>query len=307
MIRCRDCRGLLVEMDSEFTLASNVAVSTQPTCSHCGTAVDTLGDDCPRCAAELLDDLLKGPAESSAATTSIESKSGIRQRSDSAHPGSRPANSRVPSNSNQADDRLRPESHDGEQRTAVATARRRKRRDIVAASSDTAQGNAVDTSAARLALLALLTDADATLRAEIAVALGKLGDKAAVAPLERHMADPDVNVRRAVAAALVQLGHPKGEQLIEIAERKPAASVLTEAKSTTAAKPKRSEGGLRLTRGLLTKVGAAIVMIAVAAGGTWYAMNNSAAPARRTRKAKSVTAKKLAALPSRAALVLNFT
>src|SRR5262249_57330451 len=88
------------------------------------------------------------------------------------------------------------------------------------ATDPTTTNTPVETTAACTALLASLSTADTALRCEIAAALGKLGDKAALGPLDRFMADPDIRVRRAVAAALLQLGPPKGETLLAIAQRK---------------------------------------------------------------------------------------
>jgi len=108
------------------------------------------------------------------------------------------------------------------------------------------------------------------------------------------MVDPEVEVRRAVAAALVQLGHAKGKTLLEIAERTPAAAVLGGTRSTAAVRPRRSGGGFRLGSGVTAKLTTAFAVVAMIAGGSWYATSNASAPARRTRKAKAVSAKRLA-------------
>ncbi len=63
MIRCRECRGLLVDTADEFVLSPRVAAAAQPKCAHCGTPLEPGVDQCPHCASALLDDLLKGPAE----------------------------------------------------------------------------------------------------------------------------------------------------------------------------------------------------------------------------------------------------
>jgi hypothetical protein len=159
-------------------------------------------------------------------------------------------------------------------------------------------GAGVETSAACAALLASLASADATLRVEIATALGKLGDKAAMAPLERHMVDQDIRVRRAVATALVQLGHPKGETLLEIAERRPAKVVLTMAKGSPSPKPKRSGGGMEIDGDTAKKLGIAVVAIAIAGGGIWYLINggSSGGRSRPKKKAKSAATKKVSAI-----------
>jgi hypothetical protein len=143
-----------------------------------------------------------------------------------------------------------------------------------------------------------LATADAQLRCGIATALGKLGDKEALAPLERHLSDQDIRVRRAVAAALVQLGHPKGQTLLDIAERKPAAAVLTEQRAATAKpKPRKSSGG-GIDGGTLKILVGVIVAVAVAAGGIWYWMNS--APTPGSKKGKSAAAKKAGAKKGKA-------
>ena len=150
----------------------------------------------------------------------------------------------------------------------------------------------VETSAACTALLASLPTADAMLRCGIATALGKLGDKQALVPLERHLTDQDIRVRRAVATALMKLGHPKGQTLLEIAERKPAAAVLLEQRSSTAPKPRKRSGGGGIDGDTLKKLIGVIVAVAIAGGGIWYWMNS--APSTGSKKSKSTAAKKAA-------------
>ena len=169
--------------------------------------------------------------------------------------------------------------------------------------SEAGASNTVETSAACTALLASLATADAQLRCGIATALGKLGDKQALVPLERHLSDQDIRVRRAVAAALVQLGHPKGQTLLDIAERKPAAEVLQDHRAAStpysSPKPRRSSGGGgSIDSATLTKVGGVILALAVAGGGIWYFMNSGSSGG--ARKAKSAAAKKAAAKKSKA-------
>jgi hypothetical protein len=163
--------------------------------------------------------------------------------------------------------------------------------------------NTVETSAACTALLASLATADAQLRCGIATALGKLGDKQALVPLERHLSDQDIRVRRAVAGALVQLGHPKGQTLLDIAERKPAAAVLEDHRAAatpySAPKPRKSSGGgSSIDPDTLKKVGGAILALAVAGGGVWYFMNSGSSGG--ARKGKSAAAKKAAAKKAKA-------
>jgi hypothetical protein len=159
-------------------------------------------------------------------------------------------------------------------------------------SGDADTSTTVETNAACMALLASLATADAQLRCGIATALGKLGDKQALVPLERHLTDQDVRVRRAVAAALVQLGHPKGQTLLDIAERKPAAAVIKEQRALSSPpKPRKSSGGGGLDSDMLKKLGIGVLVLGIAGGGIWYWMNSSP-PARGSRKGKAAAAKK---------------
>ena len=165
------------------------------------------------------------------------------------------------------------------------------------ADSEAGASTTVETSAACTALLASLATADAQLRCGIATALGKLGDKEAMVPLERHLSDQDIRVRRAVAGALVQLGHPKGQTLLDIAERKPAAALIADHRASSpysSPKPRTSSGGGGIDAGTLKVLGGAVVAIGVVAGGIWYWMN-SPPPSPAGKKAKSSAAKKAAA------------
>jgi len=160
----------------------------------------------------------------------------------------------------------------------------------------------VETSPACAALLASLAAADATLRCEIASALGKLGDKAALEPLERHMGDKDIRVRRAVATALVQLGHPKGETLLGIAERMPASSVLMLANSSQKVKKSAGGGGgTSIDQKTLIQVGGGLLAAAVVGGGIWMWMNSSPAPRGRGKKPKPAATAKAPASKSKPA------
>jgi HEAT repeats len=315
MIRCRECSGLLAETGDEFVVAPQVSVIEGPKCPRCGCDLESGVDDCPSCASALLDDLLKGPEQASAPVTSTST---LRPRQPGTSSGSQ--NEWVP---------LRevptppPKSRSGEMEAIKAPNKARKQASIEdeppglfgddddvatpaprrpaaptkkpaaavkSESGESAPESEVETSAACTALLASFATADATLRVEIAGALGKLGDKAAMAPLERHLTDQDIRVRRAVAEALVQLGHPKGKSLLEIAERKPAAAVLTAAK---APKPKRTGGGMNIDGAVLKKIGLVVVAVGVIAGGVWFFMNQkpgSAAGGSRSKKRKKKAA-----------------
>jgi len=161
-----------------------------------------------------------------------------------------------------------------------------------AGSGEPSTDSAVETTAACTALLASLATADTTLRIEIATALGKLGDKTALGPLERHFVDKDVRVRRAVAAALIQLGHPKGQSLLDIAERKPAAPPPAAAMpAAPKSKPKSSGGGPSISGAAIKKLVLGIVAIGAVSGGAWYFMfrdsSSNSRPARKPKKAKT--------------------
>lgn len=170
----------------------------------------------------------------------------------------------------------------------------------VAAKEEPSSEPGAETSAACTALLASLATADENLRIEIATALGKLGDKAALGPLERHLVDKDVRVRRAVAAALVQLGHPKGRTLLDIAERKPAAPPPPSATPAYApkSKPKSTGGGMSIDGDMLKKLVLGVVAIGIVGGGVWYFFlsgSGGSRPARKPKK-KTTAAKKTAAV-----------
>src|SRR5436190_20443077 len=292
MIRCRECRGLIAEVEPDFVLSPQAAIPAQRTCARCGTPLEAGVDDCPNCASALLDELLQGPGQSTASPSSPqadmewESAAADDPAARPMTPAARPApewtplRELEPSNADsesgdatsapaQPATRTQPTKPPGrkdggpqqrrgtspqkaagaskspatakgrssieddppglfdDDEVAPATPARPKSTSPApapsAAKEEPSSDASVETTAACSALLASLATADTNLRIEIAAALGKLGDKAALAPLERHLVDKEVRVRRAVAAALVQLGHPKGESLLEIAERKPVA------------------------------------------------------------------------------------
>jgi HEAT repeat protein len=69
-------------------------------------------------------------------------------------------------------------------------------------------------------LLSLLRDSQVEVQYHAAVALGELGDERAMRPLELLMKSESDVARRGAAKALVKLGHPRGEQLLQDAARK---------------------------------------------------------------------------------------
>lgn len=70
-----------------------------------------------------------------------------------------------------------------------------------------------------------LQDNDPDIRRRAALALGELGEWRAVDPLVRVLADPDQAVREAAANALVMVGTPAVEPLIDLIERPGATPV----------------------------------------------------------------------------------
>jgi hypothetical protein len=132
--------------------------------------------------------------------------------------------------------------------------------------------------AACIALITSLhTTGDRKLRCEIANALGSLGDKQAVVPLERLMHDADVQVRRAAAEALVRLGHPKGKALLSAAEKKPKAPLALSG-GTSKSKLAGTD------RGSLIKLLGALAAVLLLAGGIWMWMSSGPPQKKSTKK-----------------------
>jgi hypothetical protein len=324
MVRCRECGKPVVEIpvEGDFDLTGHELLPSQdPKCPLCGAFLENGAVDCAACTSALLDQLLRGP-ETSAPVSGPHSASprpevasaGLRIRRMVPPDDGPPGVSRLrepprlseqapaaefmdPIEAEAAAERSRPAApKSGPPKSGMS--RKNKpapsgmpplaERETTADNLDSAT-TVVETSSACTALLASLTGADAILRIEIAMALGKLGDQQAMGPLERHLSDPDVRVRRAVATALVQLGHPKGETLLDIAERKPANEVLSAAKSSRS-KP-RGGTGASIDAGTLKLVAGAILVIAMVAGGAWYMFSGPSRPAS-SKKSKSATTKK---------------
>jgi len=314
MIRCRDCGQSVVETEEEFELnGAQLIESQEPKCALCGATLEPGSEDCAACTSALLDQLLKGP-ERSAPVSGAQSARSL--------PDSPMARLRV---KRAGATRSNPVGRQSQPKPAVAAPRtpqaepaktrskaspaypqpatRKKDPPQYAAHAAAAppafappeeeaeSTTTVETSAACTALLASLARADATLRCEIATALGKLGDKEAVMPLERHLGDQDIRVRRAVAGALVLLGHPKGKTLLDIAERTPASSMLMMARPISRSKPPMFSGGSGIDGGTLKMIAGAILGIAVIGGGAWYLMNGTSA---RKPKKKAVVKKVVA-------------
>jgi len=77
-------------------------------------------------------------------------------------------------------------------------------------------------------LLALLRDPQPEIQYHAAIALGDLGHKNAMRPLELLLKHEHDLARRGAAKALIKLGHPRGETLLQEAARKPLGTVFQE-------------------------------------------------------------------------------
>jgi hypothetical protein len=329
-----------VGADGDFELSGHdLIASSDPTCPLCGAVLEAGTNDCPSCTSDLLDQLLKGPGAGGTSVPAPHSGSPwpssaaaeLRVRRAVPSASSTPAAARSSAEATPAEHQLRPRTQPKAspkspaaaqpakppQRKAPGSSGERLRADKASAPSralapdesepsDASEEDLsnvttpVETTAACTALLASLAKAEVVLRCEIATALGKLGDKAALGPLERHLGDQDVRVRRAVAGALVQLGHPKGETLLDIAERKPAAAVIASGSAASISKPKpRKSSGGGIDSGTLKIAGVAVLAISIIGGGIYWWMN--APPSTSKSKKKSTATKKVTA-PKKKAL-----
>lgn len=127
--------------------------------------------------------------------------------------------------------------------------------------------------AACAALIASLSSDNIDVRCKSAEALGTLNNSQAIGPLERLMADPEIRVRRIAAEALIQLGHPKGAALREIAAKAAPSSPargagFAAARAAAASRPRRSVS-LNINGGALLAAGKYIGGGALALGLVW--------------------------------------
>ena len=295
MIRCRDCgRSIADTADDSPSLRNRDSLHQGPACARCGTTLEKGRNDCLSCTSELLDELLKGPASGPVIPAP--------HKSPAARPAGGGTRGHGVSKSRDAagHSRTRHVPHSTKNATPATQQETSPRTSEIdqksVAAEDELTKTTVETTAACTALLASLATADVVLRCEIASALGKLGDKAALIPLERFMGDQDLRVRHAVASALAQLGHPKGESLLDIAERTPATFVLKAAQPSASSRP-RSRAGNGLDAATLKKLCGAVLGLAIAGGGLFFAMGGgqpaSSKAGRKKAGAARSTAKKV--------------
>lgn len=300
MIRCRECGESVTEVDGDFVLTGHKLVASQERkCARCGCVLEPGVTDCPSCASAMLDELLMAPS-SNPEVEVPGPKYGESRMTPLPEPPVRPTAPVAAKPARNVEAPVKPQPQRTKRKSnpdLAAVAPESKAAREVDDSPDEAGGSSsVETSAACAALLASLATADTTLRCEIATALGKLGDKAALGPLERFMVDPDIRVRRAVAAALILLGHPKGATLTSIAERAPAATITASPPVKPAKKKSSGGGGASLDPAMLKKVGGGLAAALLLGGGIWWWMSQPSGPVTRRRPvAKAPAAKKPAA------------
>lgn len=315
MIRCREC-GALLAGDDDFTLSNGVAATEARQCAKCGSELDPNSEECPSCASAFLDDLLGSSAESiplqSSADAPTVAESSVRRGPAGREAGcqatprqdlsprtggsagrakpSRPSKRRSSAPSTSPDDEFPGLFGDEESHpTKSVPAAPPPAAHLEEGEPDSRM------SPACTALLASLASADAKLRIEIATALGQLGERAALEPLEAHLVDPEPGVRRAVAAALIQLGHPRGRALLDVAERKPATAVPGVRSVSSSNRGRRA--GFHLDVDIFKKAGGVFAVAVLVASGGWYWMNDggdSPGSDLKSRRAKIAAAKKAA-------------
>lgn len=276
MIRCRECNGNIGE---DFVLSADVAagVTTVRRCQRCDAPLDPDADDCRNCASQMLDQFLQAPApvEAEAPRRFKGPPAGITESRLRPPPRLPPE---VPKRSGKqrrkGAERQQPTGDDEagtdalyESDTDAGSPRSGRTVSdfdrVPSAAAEPEQSAAGD--ACQSLLLALHTTDIAAL-CSVVMALGKLGDRSAMGPIERLMANPEIRVRRVAAQALILLGHPKGESLLEIAERRVAAAPAAQAHSVTAKKKSRPPTDWA---GLLKPAGA-LLTVAILGGGIWW-------------------------------------
>ncbi|MFN0052013.1 MAG: HEAT repeat domain-containing protein [Planctomycetales bacterium] len=319
MIRCRDCGGVIGE---DFELADEVAAAVVqvPQCERCGKPLDPDIDDCPACASAMLDELLNSGGRTARETNEPAARNrqsgGGRSRGREGAP-SAATRSPLPPPGKLRAGRERPNAISQEpepgtdalyesETPATATRNRATVPDFERVLPQSApEAPAALSSDACLPLIAALGTEDVDALCQVVVALGKMGDPQAMTPLERLMINPEVRVRRAVASALIQLGHPKGSSLLEIAERRvpgaPASPKVTAGYSKA-----RAKNGTTDMKGLTKPLAALAAAILV--GGTfwwWQSQPPSSETASAGKESEKAGKKGTIAKPIGAKLQLN--
>jgi hypothetical protein len=131
-------------------------------------------------------------------------------------------------------------------------------------------------------LIKSLSSKNAETRREAAEALGKLGNRQVMSPLEPLLGDTDIRVRRTAAEALIELGHPKGEALRSIADRQPLSAPAPSPRPSAAMSAVRTARASRSSNddsntGTILKTGGIIAAAAVLVGGIWHWWGSSSA------------------------------
>ena len=323
MLRCRECNGFVNE---DFVLAETVVAVEAPAhqCAKCGAALESASADCPACASAMLDQLLSATPEGAGDVPSRRmppppppgvsrlrdytpaapiqreeaeepSSRGRAPEKDSPSRGGRKAKRRSGAAKTSPDDDEAGTDALYESETDVRSSRSSTTEpeiDRPTAEADADESSAIPEEAASAAcksLLAALATPDAEALSQVVTALGKLGDRSAIGPLERLMVNPEIRVRRAAAEALIALGHPKGKALLDIAERKVAA--LPASAGPAYSKPKAKRSSAPIDWGAMLKPGLAVVGVAILGSGIWWWQSKPSAP----KVAKKVSSAKAAA------------
>lgn len=310
MIRCRECNGVVTE---DFVLSTDVAagVVALQRCSRCHVPLEPGVEDCPSCASQMLDQLLQAPAARAADASEAPPRyagpahaTESRLRPPPALPPEAPR--RRPAKRRNEPQRPRPddEAEAGtdalyESETDSRSNRGRRTAPEIdrppAIAEESAEAAA---SEACRSLLAALATPDPAALSSVVTALGQLGDRSAIPPLERLMGHSEIAVRRAAAEALMTLGHPKGSALREIAERRV---------QSTPVPPTRSAGSARRRSaptdwGAMLKPGLALLGAVLLGGGIWWWQARPASSGRKsTTRAGAKSGKKSQTQPKAAA------
>ncbi|MGQ0635223.1 MAG: HEAT repeat domain-containing protein [Planctomycetaceae bacterium] len=277
MVRCRECNAVISE---DFVLADSVATAARK-CERCGTLLEPGTSDCPCCAAAMLDQLLNAPPPQPVAPAPAPPRfvSGVSKlREFTPRPSlpnrSVPAEPRRASEEESATDVLFESETDSSPVASPRPTPAPANRVAEPARDESPPAPVIpDTTDACLALTMSLSSDDIDLRCQAATALGKLGNKMALTPLERLLGDPDVRARRAAAEALIELGHPKGASLRKMAERQPAGTAPT-VPAVPAAAPKPTPARQSTNWGALAVPAVAAAALALVGGGVWWWMSS---------------------------------